>query len=463
MMATKEHRGRLKKVPASRRRRSSPMAKKRRYQTVSVQEIRVEQLCEGWSKERPVVVAIDVAKRKFVASVGPAEGPAKLVHWQHPQQTGALLSIIEELQRGGYEVEAVMEPTGTYGDALRYQLYARDVAVYRVNPKHTHDAAEVFDGVPKSHDAKAAELLAWLHAQRRSARWEPKDAAARALRAAVDRREVHGEQLQRCRGKLEALLARHFPELEGVLDVDGRSSLKLLAAYRSPAEIAAHPEQVRELLWKASRGRIGAERAAAVVQAARSTQGTAMIEDERLLMQALVEQMLECLSKLDEIDTRLDEMLHKEHESLAEMRRLLGPVTTAVLVAFLGNPAQYGSSRALEKACGLNLRADSSGESRRPLKISKRGPAVVRKFLFLAALRLIQSDATMAQWYRRRSGHTEKHKLKAVIAVMRKLCRALVHVARGAKFNSSLLVDTRRLGVSGSALDVCQEAAMPIQ
>ncbi len=30
------------------------------------------------------------------------------------------------------------------------------IALYRVSPKRVHDAAEVYDGVPSLHDAKAA-------------------------------------------------------------------------------------------------------------------------------------------------------------------------------------------------------------------------------------------------------------------------------------------------------------------
>jgi len=63
-----------------------------------------------------------------------------------------------------------MEPGGTYGDALLWQRRQAGIALYRVSPKRVHDAAEVFDGVPSLHDAKAADINATrkqLHALER--------------------------------------------------------------------------------------------------------------------------------------------------------------------------------------------------------------------------------------------------------------------------------------------------------
>lgn len=61
--------------------------------------------------------------------------------------------------RSRKRVEVASEPTGTYGDALNYQMHLAGLALYRVSPKKTHDAAELFDGVPSQHDGKDATLV----------------------------------------------------------------------------------------------------------------------------------------------------------------------------------------------------------------------------------------------------------------------------------------------------------------
>jgi hypothetical protein len=48
-------------------------------------------------------------------------------------------------------------------------------------------------------------------------------------------------------------------------------------------------------------------------------------------------------------------------------------------------------------------------------------------------------------WYQRRRGYTEDSKQRAIVAVMRKLVRALFHVARGEAFDETKLFDVRRL------------------
>jgi len=60
-----------------------------------------------------------------------------------------------------------MESTGTYGDPLRDQMALIEVPVFRVSTKHTHDAAELFDGVPSSSSPptiappRSASVVTW--------------------------------------------------------------------------------------------------------------------------------------------------------------------------------------------------------------------------------------------------------------------------------------------------------------
>ena len=99
-----------------------------------------------------------------------------------------------------------------------------------------------------------------------------------------------------------------------------------------------------------------------------------------------------------------------------------------------------------QKALGLNLKEKSSGKHQGALHITKRGPGVARLFLYLAALRLVQRDPIVKAWYAKkvaRQGGIAKN--RAVVAVMRKLAKALWHVAGGATFDSRKLFDVSRL------------------
>jgi transposase len=93
---------------------------------------------------------------------------------------------------------------------------------------------------------------------------------------------------------------------------------------------------------------------------------------------------------------------------------------------------------AYRKAMGLNLAERSSGKYKGQLKISKRGSAVVRRWLYLAALRHVRREPTKT-WYARQKKDRRGEGKPAVIALMRKLALALYHVGHGQKYRQQHL------------------------
>jgi transposase len=90
----------------------------------------------------------------------------------------------------------------------------------------------------------------------------------------------------------------------------------------------------------------------------------------------------------------------------------------------LGDPRKYHCAEAYRKAMGLNLKERSSGRHKGHLKITKRGPGAVRRWLFFAAMRLVQT-AGVAEWHAVKKGQRAKGGTRALIAVMRKLALGL--------------------------------------
>jgi transposase len=437
------------------------MPKKIQYRAVDVHQLSLESLLEGFEPGSRVVVGVDVAKRKFLAALSDAQGEARqIVRFEHPSQTGAFVQLLDGLRQAGRTVEVAMEPTGTYGDPLRYLLGGCGIEVFRVNNKHVHDAAELFDRSASKHDAKDACLIGWLHIHQRSTRWHELSEDRRSIRALIAQRELFDDPLRRLRAQLEPLLARHFPELEKFFDLSRRKTpYRLLETYGSPAALVrAGAEQVTQLLHKAARRPPDSDLVHGLLQAARTTSGVALVADELQLVRMMASEILRLLQMRDEVDARIEKAIAHVREAQA-MRPCLGAVTAAVVFAYLGAPSDYACAAALEKAAGLNLVERSSGNDLRtdpgPRHLSKRGPGVVRKYLFLAAMRLIQANPVVKAWYQARSSFKADAKAKALIAVERKLCRALFHVAAGNPFDATKLFDTRRLVVESSS----QEAA----
>lgn len=415
-----------------------------KYRSVDCKRVDWAAVAERLADAVRVVFPVDAAKSGFYgALMGPDREVVVTLRWRHPEETEWLLA--ELVARVGAErLEAVLEPTGSYGDALCWQLAETGIAVYRVAAKRVHDAAEVYDGVPSLHDAKAAYVIGRLHLEGVSRRWAPPSAVRRTLQAELALLALYRGRWQRGLNRLEARLARHWPEVPGCVSLGSVSLLRLLAAYGAPQAVAAEPEAAGALLRRASRQRLQPEQIEALVASAQSGVGVPCLSAERRYLQALAEDLLAVRRCYREQERHLVRQVPEEGE-LAHTTTAVGAVTAAVVYAGLGSAWDFPCPAAYQKAAGLNLKERSSGQHVGQLQITKRGPGVVRRYLYFAALRLMQNDPVVQRWVAAKAQRDGGTKAKAITAVMRKLIRALWHVARGAPFDTHRLFDTARL------------------
>lgn len=425
------------------------MSKKRTYSAQSVESVRLESLVPALGDG--CIVSLDVAKEKFVGALATASGePLKLFRFSHPTETRQFLDLVTSLRQLVPEdrVRVAMEPTGTYGDAIRYQLEQRGIPVWMVAAKKTHDSQALFDDVRSMHDPKSAVHIAKLCAMDLASRWQPAPETRSRLRALIELRAHETGAAERCFGRLEAMLARHWPEFGHWLDVRGqKSALALLTEYASPARVTEEPAEAAALLRRVSRSRLAPELIVGLVKDSSDSLGMPATLEEEQSLKTLATQARDAEARADALERAMGELIG-EDEVFGRLAVWMGTYTAAAIVT-LCDPRQYQNARQLEKACGLNLREKSSGEDRRDrvrLRISKRGPSLVRKLLYLFSLRMIDQSPTVRAWYMRRSSYP-RMKLSAVTAVTRKLVRAVFHVARGAAFDPNALFDVRRLEV----------------
>lgn len=419
--------------------------KKHRYQAIYVNDIDWKSLAE-LAAGQPLVFGVDVAKTDCFGVLMRADRRVvKTIKWAHPTQTRELVAHLQCALNAA--VCVAMEPSGTYGDALRGVLDEQGLTVYRVSPKRTHDAAELYDGVPSLHDAKAAYLIARLHLEGASAPWVPLTVPRRDQHALVAERDLYQQQHQANLNRLAAALARHWPEVTQWLTLSTVSLPTLIAEYGDPAEVAAHREAAAEVLRRASRGLLRAEKAQAVLDSGTTTLGLAVTDGERRWLQRLGEELLRTHRALAALEQRIAAVVDADRE-LSRLAAVVGKPTSVVLAATQGSPLNYPNPPSYLKALGLNLKEHSSGKHCGQLKLTKRGSAKARQYLYFAALRYCYTDPVISAWYQRKVARDGGRKGKAITAVMRKLARALWHVARGEVFDSRKLFDVRHLGMA---------------
>jgi len=248
------------------------------------------------------------------------------------------------------KLSVAMEPTGTYGDPLRYALTQAGLDVHRVQGKAAHDYAEIFDGVPSQHDCKDAGVVADLAALGKSAPW-PYDAESMEDQERtywVQRLDAAQQMGQVWTGRLEGALARHWPELTRVLKLGSMSLLKMLAHYGGPAELAADGEAAERLAeW--GRTLLPPEKIAAVLASARETVGIPPGKYERQWLQECANELLAA--------KRTKQKAKRELKRLSERSPVLGRLAAAIEAA-----RRCGCPRLYEHVPVFEVRQDYRGD-----------------------------------------------------------------------------------------------------
>ena len=388
-------------------------------------------------------VGVDMGKRAFLAVVRWEDG-----RFERPwlvENPGEIREFVDLLRRAGRgrELTVAMEPTGTYGDAMRQALSDGGLRLERVSPKGAHDYAEVFDGVPSQHDGKDAAVVAELAALGKSREWryEPPSEVDQEMAYWVDWMDAERVQGSMWLGRLEGLLARHWPEATRWLKLSSATLLRILQEYGGPGGLA---EDGRAFSRVSSWGRhyLGEEKVGGLLASAADTVGVRQTTIDVRRMQVYAGQALAARREVERSKRRLAD-LARGNPVIQAQARAVGVATACVLWVHLGDPHEYSCAAAYRKAMGLNLAEYSSGQYQGRLRISKRGASQVRRWLYFAALRWVQREP-VKRWYLRKRARDEEEAKRAVVGVMRKLAKGLHHVGTtGEPFHAGLLFRRR--------------------
>jgi transposase len=128
-----------------------------------------------------------------------------------------------------------------------------------------------------------------------------------------------------------------------------------------------------------------------------------------------------------------------EHNDLQQKRVLLesipgvGEATIALVLAFFGEPKDFGSAKEVSAFLGLNPRQNQSGSSvYGRTRISKTGDASLRKALYMPALVAIKHNPTI-RIFAQNLLNRGKTKMAVVVAAMRKLVHIVYGVLKNGK------------------------------
>jgi transposase len=420
------------------------MKRKRAYRATPVKRVCWQVLSRG-REGCAVQVGFDVGKEHLLTVVRWEDGRFERP-WlvENPGEIGVLVELLGSVARER-SLRLAMEPTGTYGDALRQRLSDAGLPLERVSPKGAHDYAEIFDGVPSQHDGKDAAVVSELAAMGKSSLWayeEPSE-TEREMAYWVDWMDAQQRQYGMWLGRLEALVARHWPEATQWLKLSSATLLQTLHEYGGPAKLCSDGQAAGQLARWGGRY-LSPATIRGLVASARESLG---VRQGEIDVRRMRQYAWEALSARREIarSKRSLEKLARGHAVIQRQGKAVGVTTACVLWVHLGDPASYHCAEAYRKAMGLNLKERSSGLYQGKLKITKRGFGQVRRWLYFAALRLIV-QGPVRRWYQRKKAKDGERAKRAVVGVMRKLALALYAVgAQEEEFCSRRLFPGRRV------------------
>ena len=382
-----------------------------------------------------VHVGIDIAKNDHVACAVDESG-GKLTRPLPFKNNEAgfekLLAWLEGIVQDPSEAFVGMEATGHYWMACFSFLTSAGYACCVVNPMQVRAVREL-KSMPR---VKNDRVDSWLIAEtlKRGSYEQTRlaDDDVQALRMLTRYQQSLKQELATVKTQCICVMDACFPEYAALFsNMFGAASLAVLASKPTPAEISrAHTKTLAETLSSASRGRLGADKAAELKAAAKSSVGVRIGQEAASFqVKTMVAQVEFLNATIEKVEAEVRVLLERV-EPLVLTIPGVSHTTGAQIVAEIGDVRRFKNASAIVKYAGLNSGVSQSGKfEAKGEPITKKGSPYLRRSLWLAANRARQHDPKMRAYYNKLKASGKCHRV-AVTACARKLCHIVFAVMR---------------------------------
>lgn len=388
-----------------------------------------------------MTLGIDIGKKSHNAALLDSDGKTIFRNLKFSNDAiglSVLLGRFDELQLSRTGIRVGMEATGHYWMNLYAVLAEQGFAgVEVINPIIIHARKNESVRGLKTDPYDALQIARYLRdARRRSSALAEGDVAV--LRTLARQRYDLTQAATAEKLSLQGLLDRVFPEFsQQISNMFGRTGLAVLEDFPTAEAVReVDLDALTALLKRASRGRLGRDRAEALQQAARASfampdPGQAMALEVRFC----VERLNLLIRQINELDRRCATIL-PEQQALLQSIPGIGPAWSALMLAELlpvFHPDEQKGANKLVAHAGLDAVPRESGRSSegppKHRKMSKRGSKYLRTAAICAAMVAKCHDPLFADTYNRQRArekahmvalsHTAHKMLHVVFAVLR--------------------------------------------
>ncbi|UVI27339.1 IS110 family transposase [Paenibacillus spongiae] len=386
-----------------------------------------------------LVVGIDIAQQTHVARAVNFRGivighPLSFSNDEEGFQN--LLSWIRSLQAANdLNADIVgMEPTGHYWLNVSRWLSERQFEVVLVNPHLVKKNKENRDNTPSKSDKKDALVIADMVKNGYYSFIRNTPEAFEELRVFLSNRDSVVTRLVSAKNQIHRWVDVVFPELRQVFkSLMCTGSLATLRLFPTPEELRKLQPQDIIAGWKSLMKRHSGERKArALIALANSSVGS---------KQATQAYKLHLKQLLDEYDLASRQLQTVETEIIAVLDRIpfaksmlavkgISAISLAGILGEAGDLSGFVHGNALLRHAGLNLAEASSGKWTGQMKISKRGRARLRRFIFMMTMSLVMNNPEFQAMHTHNVQVKKMRKMRSIMKLCGKLARILVGMAR---------------------------------
>lgn len=372
---------------------------------------------------------IDIAKYKHEASVIDTNGKSLLdsISFANDKQgCEKIIAVFQKFEISPANVIIGMEATGHYWLSVYAFFLELGYNVKVINPIQSEAFRKMYIRQTKN-DSKDSYIIAQIMRFGEYSATSLSEENIIALKQLSRYRLALVDACGDCKRRVIALLDQVFPEYDKLFsDTFGSSSTELLLNCPTPEDmLTISTRKLTNILNKASRGRLGKEKAEEIKAAAKDTFGVAFAKDAfSFQIKQLIQQIVFTEKQLYELEEQIAELLHQTNQYITTITGI-GDVLGAIIVSEIGDINRFERPNQLVAFAGLDVTVKQSGEfSGSKNKISKRGSPYLRRAIWLAANRAAFCDPILSEYYQSLKTRG-KHHLTAVGAVARKLCNII--------------------------------------
>lgn len=371
-------------------------------------------------------VGIDIAKRNHEASVIAQDGRVVRKAMRFANSQAGYNKFMDMVRSLKEPVVFGMEATGHYWLTLYTHLRNDGFTVHVINPIQSDALRGMYIRKTKT-DSVDSVIIADVIRFGRYCETSVEPGDLQAMRELCRQRFYIIDMASDLKRKVIALLDQVFPEYEKLFsDTFGASSMEILSQYTTPEEmLSVSSQQLDEILEKASRGRLGAEKAVEIQNAARNSFGIVMASSSfSLIIRQYIEQIRSLEASVDVFDAEIARLLSGFDTQLTTITGV-GPTLAAVILSEIGGDIRRFSSPAkLAAYAGVDPTVRQSGDfSGSRMKMSKRGSPYLRRAIWLASTVAAFKDPAIHALYERKRAEGKDH-----MTVIGHVCRKMISI-----------------------------------